>query len=730
LLAGLLLASVVPSQAVWQLTWSDEFDGTNVDLSKWTFETGNNDGWGNQEREYYTTNNAYVSGGLLHIVARRESMGGFPYTSARMKTQGLFSQKYGKFEFRAKLPQGVGMWPALWTLGNNINPAGWPACGEIDVMENNGSYPNQVQGTIHYSDASNNHLQQTRVYPLPGGYVTNFHTYAIEWTTNQITWVVDGTPIQAWTSWSSSTGPYPAPFNQPFFILMNLAVGGNFVGNPTDAQINAGTVFPAEMQVEYVRVYKNVPTITPPAQVTGLRASASSSAVYLNWDASSTGATAYNVKRSTTPGGNYTTIATPLSNTYTDAGVSSCSTYYYVVSGTNIYGEGTNSTEVTAAPPAYSLALNSGGSLTNQYLADTYFSGGSQAAPVTTTIDTSGVSGAAPQSVYQTERYGNFTYTIPGLTAGRTYLVRLHFAETYWTATGQRRFNVNINGTQVLSSFDIVAAAGAPNTAVVREFNAVPVSGQITIQYATVTDNAKASGIELLLPPPAAPSNLVATPGNTAVALSWSSGANGVAYNVKRSASAPGPYTLVAGSLSSTNYTDSGLTNGVPVYYVVSATQAGCESTNSLSANAIPICSTPPAPTAENNGPLWQGMALSLTASTVPGATYAWTGPNGFSSTAQNPTLPNAPLTAAGNYFVTATVGSCVSTSAVTSVAISPVPALAFDASNGGLVLTWPAGTLQVATNLPPTWLNVPGATSPYTNALDFSPVFYRLRLP
>jgi beta-glucanase (GH16 family) len=135
-------------------------------------------------------------------------------------------------------------------MGTNITSVGWPECGEIDVMENNGGYATNVQGTIHYGGS------QTQTYTLPGDSVTNFHTYLLEWTTNAILWYVDGVRFQTRTDWSSSAGPYPAPFNQPFFLIMNLAIGGNYLGNPSQATINANTVFPAAMQVDYVRIYE------------------------------------------------------------------------------------------------------------------------------------------------------------------------------------------------------------------------------------------------------------------------------------------------------------------------------------------------------------------------------------------------------------------------------------------------------------------------------------------
>jgi beta-glucanase (GH16 family) len=252
----------VPPTA-WNIVWSDEFNGTTINPRNWTFETGNNNGWGNNELEYYTssTQNAYVSNGLLHIVARQQAMGGRNYTSARMKTQGLFSKTFGRFEFRAKLPAGVGFWPALWMLGTNIASVGWPGCGEIDVTENNGGVLNKEQGSIHSgSDA-------TLVYTFPNGEsVTNFHTYLLEWTTDAVKWYVDNNLYyyESQTSWTSSVGSYPTPFNQPFFIIMNLAVGGNYLGNPSTNTINANSTFPGDMQVDYVRVYDQ----TAPMQIT------------------------------------------------------------------------------------------------------------------------------------------------------------------------------------------------------------------------------------------------------------------------------------------------------------------------------------------------------------------------------------------------------------------------------------------------------------------------------
>lgn len=250
------------------LVWSDEFDGASIDLTKWTFDTGHggsNPGWGNNELEYYTsrTNNAYVTNGMLHIRAQMEttnsSEGVFYYTSARMKTQGLYWKKYGRIEWRAKLPAGTGFWPALWALGTNIVSTPWPGCGEIDVVENNGTNPSFEQGSIHSG------TDATQIYNFAAGdSVTNFHVYDLDWTNNSITWSVDGVAYETQTSWgSSTTNAYPFPFNQPFFFLMNLAVGGNYLGNPSTNSINPN--MPGEMVIDYMRVYDYVASTTPRA---------------------------------------------------------------------------------------------------------------------------------------------------------------------------------------------------------------------------------------------------------------------------------------------------------------------------------------------------------------------------------------------------------------------------------------------------------------------------------
>lgn len=268
--------------ADWNIVWSDEFNGNALDTNDWTYDIGNGfesggnyvSGWGNDELEYYTssTQNVYVANGLLHIRAQIQQTNGFSYTSGRIKSQGFFGATYGRIEWRAKLPSGTGFWPALWMLPENSPYGGWPNSGEIDVMENNGSISNQEGGTIHFGGENGDDVYFTGTYTFPGDdSVTNFHVYLLEWTTNAINWFVDGHLYESQTNWwsnvgtSSATYPYPAPFNQPFYFLMNLAIGGNYLGNPAPAEIDPS--LPGEMQVDYVRVYEQ----TGPLQLSSTR---------------------------------------------------------------------------------------------------------------------------------------------------------------------------------------------------------------------------------------------------------------------------------------------------------------------------------------------------------------------------------------------------------------------------------------------------------------------------
>jgi beta-glucanase (GH16 family) len=271
----------------WRLVWRDEFEGHAVDPTKWDFDLGNGfydyrnhawvPGWGNEELQYYThePENVTVANSLLTIRAVKAPLHGCGYTSARLKTRKrdgtpLFNKLYGRFEFRAKVPWGKGLWPALWMLPQDDRYGGWAASGEIDVMEIVGEKPHQVLNSIHFGSGFPARSLVTHVHDLPGGStVADWHVYAVEWEPGEIRYYVDEVHTNTQSFWCSCSktndglgleaakaadlNPWPAPFDQPFYLLMNVAVGGNFPGVPNEA-----THFPAELVVDYVRVYDKV----------------------------------------------------------------------------------------------------------------------------------------------------------------------------------------------------------------------------------------------------------------------------------------------------------------------------------------------------------------------------------------------------------------------------------------------------------------------------------------
>jgi hypothetical protein len=209
-----------PGVVGYQLVWADEFNGTSVDTTKWGYETGGG-GWGNNELQYYTNGlNSSVAGGNLVIEAREEAYGGRNYTSARMVTNGKASWTYGRMEARIKLPYGKGMWPAFWMMPTAWQVSGWPHCGELDIMESV-NYMDFVSGTIHFSNPTNGgHIYEGGDYSPPGvNFSDDFHIYSVEWEENKITWFVDGIQYHSDTTWTTTEGPYPAPFNKDFFFI-------------------------------------------------------------------------------------------------------------------------------------------------------------------------------------------------------------------------------------------------------------------------------------------------------------------------------------------------------------------------------------------------------------------------------------------------------------------------------------------------------------------------------
>ena len=236
----------------WKLVWHDEFDGpagAPPDPARWVHDIGTD--WGNKQLEFDTdqpANAATDGGGNLRIVARQEAYEDRNFTSARLKTQGLFEPTYGRFEARMKLPTGQGIWPAFWLLGSNIESAGWPGCGEIDIMEYRGQEPSVIHGTLHGPGYSGHHPIGTRVTRPELRFSEAYHVFAVEWEKDNIRWYLDG---ELYQDLSPRDVPGDWVFDHPFHIILNLAVGGGWVGPP-----NTETRFPQTLYIDYVRIYQ------------------------------------------------------------------------------------------------------------------------------------------------------------------------------------------------------------------------------------------------------------------------------------------------------------------------------------------------------------------------------------------------------------------------------------------------------------------------------------------
>ena len=247
----------------YSLVWSDEFSGSALNTANWTHEIGNgSNGWGNNELQYYQAENTSVANGHLTIEARQESVGGYDYTSSRLKTQGKQFFQYGRVDIRAVLPKGKGMWPALWMLGESISDDGWPASGEIDIMELRGDEPDKVSGTAHWQqnpgDWWSAYYSSGCAYPNctnndpeldSGTFADEFHVFSIVWDQNQIKWYLDDASVPFHTI--DITAGTLSELQGEFFFLFNIAVGGNFLDNP-----DGTTSFPQKMIVDYIRVFQ------------------------------------------------------------------------------------------------------------------------------------------------------------------------------------------------------------------------------------------------------------------------------------------------------------------------------------------------------------------------------------------------------------------------------------------------------------------------------------------
>ncbi len=234
----------------YNLLWQDEFNGTQVNTNDWAYDIGTGSwGWGNNELQYYRKENSWVADNVLTIEAKKENFGGQSYTSSRLKTQQKFSYQYGRIDTRALLPKGKGLWPAIWMLGDNITQVSWPDCGEIDIMEMIGDTENQVHGTAHWEyDGTHASSGGTKtLLSTDDNYSEAYHVFSVIWDENTLKWFVDDQ--QYYTL--DITGADMSEFHQSYFLILNLAVGGNWPGSPDQT-----TIFPQQMKVDYIRVFQ------------------------------------------------------------------------------------------------------------------------------------------------------------------------------------------------------------------------------------------------------------------------------------------------------------------------------------------------------------------------------------------------------------------------------------------------------------------------------------------
>ena len=539
------VANITVGSTTYVPTWCDEFNGAagSPNTSTWKFDLGGG-GWGNGEAEVYCGPAGYAGNpsqcpttfsastapiyidGSGHLVIRPINENG-AWLSGRMNTEGKEDFTYGILEASIELPNTTtqGLWAAWWTLGSNISTVPWPTCGEEDIMEDWSPQVDNGEGTT--GDISTAHTKDTGGdgvggrYTFPSGEAGNtaFHTYGIVWTANDVKTFVDdpSTPFESITPSSLPSGD-TWPFNQSMFVLFNVAVGGTLGGS------DSGLASPAQpMLVDYVRWY--TPSTgnceADPSAPTNLVATASSSSVIgLTWTEPAPPAnctvSSYNVYRSTTsgftPGAGNLIASGVTSESYSNTGLTASTTYYYVVEALDTFGTSPASNQASATTEASGsggdfIAINfKGPAVSNSgggdasFAADEDYSGGGAATPTTHSISTTAAgANAAPMAVYQTQRDGTFTYTIPGMVSGSQHTVLLHFAEIYFTAAGDREFDVAINGTNVLTNFDQFAAAGGKDIAVVKTFTTTAnSSGQIVVAFTDGADNQPSvAGIEI-----------------------------------------------------------------------------------------------------------------------------------------------------------------------------------------------------------------------------------------
>lgn len=518
----------VSADGPWTPAFCQEFNGpagTFPDPTVWTYDTGDG-GFGNAELEIYcapgsnaspcdsTHPNVFMDGaGNLDIRAILTPSG--KWTSTRMKTQGLQSFQYGRIEARLKLTPGDGLWPAFWMMGTDITTVPWPGCGEQDIMEWVPQYTSTTTSSTDHGPGYSGGSGIGSRFTFPGGGQVNdpgYHTYGVLWSPYKMQYYRDDWTQPFLTVTPTYIPPVDNwPFNLPFFILLNEAIGGNFPKPGPDST----TPNPSDYLIDYVRQYSWAAGQPDPPHDLDAEPRASDQ-IELTWrdrdhhhdhDGKSDDPEAYDIYASTTPG-----FVPSFSNLvvqnyhgtrYIHQGLSPSTTYYYLVLTNTLGGESIPSNQASATTRPFGhgrgIKINAGGYAVEDYASDMFSAGGATNTHPTIVVDTSGVQVPAPQGVYDTEHYGASDWAIPNLDPDGVYTLRLHFVENSFTGPGMRLFNVVINGEQVLTNFDIFATAGAMSKAVVQDFSVVPdENGIVSVQFEIGSaDLPTVNGIEI-----------------------------------------------------------------------------------------------------------------------------------------------------------------------------------------------------------------------------------------
>ena len=609
---GAVALTGAPAQAQYVQQWGDEFNGAAGAAPNplyWTYDTGNN--FGNGELDWATTDraNSYIDGnGNLVIKTIDNGPGANPqYTSAHLKTEGLVPVgPYGQVEARIQTPATTGIGEAFWALGWNYPEVGWPACGEIDMMESHGTKADQSNGTIHapaYAD-----------YGISAPYVNSqplnldFHTYGMYWAPYHIQFYVDGniysdldpTKMASHVTW---------PFNQPIYVINGVGVGGIVAGPP-----DATSVFPTYEYTDYI--HWNTWATGAPSAPSNLSGTANSNSVALTWNASSTPGATYNVyinsKDSFTAGDLSTLEAWAVNGTSITAyDLEPGTTYYFQVRAQNQGGESTptNTFQITTSPRGNSgpVYINCGGFTIGNYMRDLptnplCTAGNPASNSFPPTYDLSAVPNPAPNNVYDSYRWARAAYGINDLNPNTLYTVRLHFCENQFGNVNGRVFNVFVNGNPVLKNLDVYATAGALDKAITYTYTAMSdANGNIQVDTTQGThDQPEINAIDVV--PSAGPNNLPVAPTNLVastistnqIGLTWDNVSGATSYNVFRSLSpsfTPSASTY-AETVTNTSVTDNVLYTGTTYYYKVCAVNAAGQGGESNIAHATTQSST------------------------------------------------------------------------------------------------------------------------------------------